>query len=162
MTLYKAPYWSRHQNKICCPASCWLPTLLSWLCCAPRADGGQAGQGDKARVPSGCHRVGRVTMRFEALHDCAYASDSSLLDQYLGGAARQSGCSPRPPTASRPGSAQWSGAAGKFGSTCPVSYGRPLPGRVLSDDSSELTCGNVCFLMLFFPTSPPPAKCCYC
>lgn len=103
-----------------------------------------------------------------ALHDCAYTSETSLLDPYLGAIARQSGCSPRPPTASRPGTAQWSANAGRSSNAHLLYSGCPLPDPTVSDelftedDSSDLTHGNVCFLILFFPTPPPSSKCFYC
>ncbi|XP_042670167.1 leucine-rich repeat-containing protein 56 isoform X3 [Centrocercus urophasianus] len=68
--------------------------------------------------------------------------------------ARQPGCSPRPPTTSRPGTAQWSASAGRCSSSCLLYSSSPLPDPTISedlfpDDSSDLThglsqviCGN--------------------
>ncbi|XP_048805357.1 leucine-rich repeat-containing protein 56 [Lagopus muta] len=68
--------------------------------------------------------------------------------------ARQPGCSPRPPTTSRPGTAQWSASAGRCNSSRLLYSSSPLPDPTISedlfpDDSSDLThglsqviCGN--------------------
>ena len=88
---------------------------------------------------------------FEALHKCAYTSETSLSDPYLGAVARQSGCCPRPLTNSRPGTAQWSAKAGTCVNARLLNSGCPLPDPTVSDvlfpedDSSDLTHGNVCF-----------------
>lgn len=108
-----------------------------------------------------------VMVWFEDLHDCAYTSKTSLLDPYLRAVARQTGCSPRPPTTSRPGTAQWPANAGRSSNACLLYGGCPLPDPTVSkelftvDDSSDLTHGNVYFLILFFPTPPPPSECYY-
>ncbi|XP_072721167.1 leucine-rich repeat-containing protein 56 [Ciconia boyciana] len=96
-----------------------------------------------------------VMVWFEALHDCTYTSKTSLLDPYLGAVARQPGCSPRPSTTSRLGTAQWSANAGKSSNVFLLYAGCPLPDPTVSDelfpedDSSDLThglsqviCGN--------------------
>lgn len=109
-----------------------------------------------------------VIVWFEAFHDCTYTSKTSLLDPYLGAVARQSGCSPRPPTTSRPGTTQWSANAGRSSNTRLLYGGCPFSDPTVSnelfpeDDSSDLTHGNVWFLILFFPTPPPPSECYYC
>lgn len=89
---------------------------------------------------------------FEALHNCAYTNEISLLDQYLGEVAKQSGCSPKPPTTSRPGNAQYSANVGTcndaslLSSSCPLPDPTVFPDKLFTeDDSSDLTHGNVCF-----------------
>lgn len=104
-----------------------------------------------------------VMVWFEALNDCAYSSKISLLDPCLGTVARQSRWSPRPPTTSRPGTAQSSAHAGRSSSVCLLYGGCPLPDATVSDelftedDPSDLIDGNICFLILFFLTPPPPS-----
>ncbi|XP_029895650.1 leucine-rich repeat-containing protein 56 isoform X2 [Aquila chrysaetos chrysaetos] len=91
----------------------------------------------------------------ESIKEGGLAGDISWLDPYLGAIARQSGCSPRPPTASRPGTAQWSANAGRSSNAHLLYSGCPLPNPPVSDelftedDSSDLThglsqviCGN--------------------
>ncbi|XP_064513747.1 leucine-rich repeat-containing protein 56 isoform X3 [Pseudopipra pipra] len=91
----------------------------------------------------------------DSIKEGGLAGGISWLDPYLEAVARQSGCGPRPPTASRPGNAQWSANVGRF-SDAHLLYGsRPLPDPAVSDmlfsedDSSDLThglnqviCGN--------------------
>ncbi|XP_009887691.1 PREDICTED: leucine-rich repeat-containing protein 56 [Charadrius vociferus] len=91
----------------------------------------------------------------ESIKEGGLARDISWLDPYLGAVARQTGCSPRPPTTTRPGTAQWSANAGRSSSACLLYGGCPLPNPAVSkklftvDDSSDLThglsqviCGN--------------------
>ncbi|XP_074438556.1 leucine-rich repeat-containing protein 56 [Larus michahellis] len=91
----------------------------------------------------------------ESIKEGGLAGDVSWLDPYLGAVARQTGCSPRPPTTSRPGTAQWSANAGRSSSARLLYSGCPLPDPTVSkelfteDDSSDLThgfgqviCGN--------------------
>ncbi|XP_068800764.1 leucine-rich repeat-containing protein 56 isoform X2 [Struthio camelus] len=83
----------------------------------------------------------------ESIKEGGFAGDISWLDSYLGAVAKQPGSSPRPPTASRPGSAQWLAYAGQA-SNAHLLYGScPLPDPTVSDglfpedDSSDLTYG---------------------
>uniref|UniRef100_A0A8B9S6N2 Leucine rich repeat containing 56 n=2 Tax=Apteryx owenii TaxID=8824 RepID=A0A8B9S6N2_APTOW len=91
----------------------------------------------------------------ESIKEGGLAGDISWLDSYLGAVARQSGSSPRPPAASRPGTAQWPAYAGRASHAHLLYGGCPLPdpsvsdGLFLEDDSSDLThglsqviCGN--------------------
>ncbi|XP_010214271.1 PREDICTED: leucine-rich repeat-containing protein 56, partial [Tinamus guttatus] len=92
----------------------------------------------------------------ESIKEGDLAGDIPWLDLYLGAvAARQSGSSPRPRTASRPRTAQRPDSAGRASSARLLSTGCPLPhptvseGLFLEDDSSDLThgltqviCGN--------------------
>ncbi|XP_063188412.1 leucine-rich repeat-containing protein 56 isoform X4 [Chroicocephalus ridibundus] len=91
----------------------------------------------------------------ESIKEGGLAGDVSWLDPYLGAVARQTGCSPRPLTTSRPGTAQWSANAGRSSSARLLYSGCPLPDPTVSkelfteDDSSDLThgfgqviCGN--------------------
>ncbi|XP_059681842.1 leucine-rich repeat-containing protein 56 [Gavia stellata] len=91
----------------------------------------------------------------ESIKEGGLAGDISWLDPYLGAVARQSACGPRPPTTSRPGTAQWSANAGRSGTARLLYGGCPLPDPTVSDelfpedDSSDLThglsqviCGN--------------------
>ncbi|KAM6204858.1 leucine-rich repeat-containing protein 56 [Sarcoramphus papa] len=85
----------------------------------------------------------------ESIKEGGLAGDISWLDLYLGAVARQSGCGPRPPTTSRPGTAQWSANAGRSSNARLLYGGCPLPDPAVSDelftedDSSDLTHGNV-------------------
>ncbi|KAM6393714.1 leucine-rich repeat-containing protein 56 isoform 3-T3 [Pluvialis apricaria] len=91
----------------------------------------------------------------ESIKEGGLAGDILWLDPYLGAVARQTGCSPRPPTTSRPGTAQRPANAGRFSNAHLLHGGCPLPGPSVSkelftiDDSSDLThglsqiiCGN--------------------
>ncbi|XP_065492281.1 leucine-rich repeat-containing protein 56 isoform X2 [Caloenas nicobarica] len=87
----------------------------------------------------------------ESIKEGGLTGDISWLDPHLEAVARQSGCGPRPLTASRPRTAQWSADAGRssnahllYGS-CPLLSDELFP----EDDSSDLThgfsqviCGN--------------------
>ncbi|XP_010116704.1 PREDICTED: leucine-rich repeat-containing protein 56, partial [Chlamydotis macqueenii] len=83
------------------------------------------------------------------------AEGVSWLDPCAGAVARHSGCDPRPPTTSRPATAQWSANRGRSSSARLLYSGCSLPDSTLSDelfpedDSSDLThglsqviCGN--------------------
>ncbi|XP_009468599.1 PREDICTED: leucine-rich repeat-containing protein 56 [Nipponia nippon] len=91
----------------------------------------------------------------ESIKEGGLAGGISWLDPYLGALARQSGCGPRPQTASRPGTAQWSANARRSSNAHLLYSGCPLPDPTVSDelfpedDSSDLThglsqviCGN--------------------
>ncbi|XP_010155031.1 PREDICTED: leucine-rich repeat-containing protein 56 [Eurypyga helias] len=91
----------------------------------------------------------------ESIKDGGLAGDISWLGPYLGEVARQPGCGPRPPTTSRPRTAQRSAGAGVSGNARLLHRGCPLPDPTVSnelfteDDSSDLThglgqviCGN--------------------
>lgn len=89
---------------------------------------------------------------FEALHNCAYTNEISLLDSYLGEVAKKSGCSPKPPTTSRSGNAECSANVGTCSDASLLSGSCSLPDPTVfpdklftEDDSSDLTHGNVCF-----------------
>ncbi|KAM6408290.1 leucine-rich repeat-containing protein 56 [Rhynochetos jubatus] len=83
----------------------------------------------------------------EPTKDGGVAGDISWLGPYLGEVARQSGCGPRPPMTSRPGTAQRSASAVRPGNARLLSCGCPLPDPTVSnelfrkDDSSDLTYG---------------------
>ncbi|XP_009946017.1 PREDICTED: leucine-rich repeat-containing protein 56 [Leptosomus discolor] len=83
----------------------------------------------------------------KSIKDGGLAGDFSWLDLYLGAVARQSGCGPRPLTASSPGTTQWPANAGRS-SHARLLYGAcPLPDPTVpdelftEDDSSDLTYG---------------------
>ncbi|KAM9013767.1 leucine-rich repeat-containing protein 56 isoform 1-T1 [Ara ararauna] len=91
----------------------------------------------------------------ESIKEGGLAGDISWLDPCLGAVARQSRWNPRPPTTSRPGTAQSSAHAGRSSSTCFLYGVYPLPDPTVSDelftedDSSDLihglsqvTCGS--------------------
>ncbi|XP_053924231.1 leucine-rich repeat-containing protein 56 isoform X2 [Cuculus canorus] len=91
----------------------------------------------------------------ESIKEGGLAGDISWLDLYLGAAARQPGCSPRPLTTSRLGIAQWSAEAGRTSNAHLLYGGSPLPVPIVSnelfpeDGCSDLThglsqviCGN--------------------
>ncbi|KAM6133306.1 leucine-rich repeat-containing protein 56 [Phoenicopterus ruber ruber] len=91
----------------------------------------------------------------ESIKEDGLAGDISWLDPYLGAVARQSRCGPRPPTTSRPGTAQWSANAGRSSNAHLLYGGCPLLDPTISDElftednSSDLThglsqviCGN--------------------
>uniref|UniRef100_A0A8C4V0L5 Leucine rich repeat containing 56 n=1 Tax=Falco tinnunculus TaxID=100819 RepID=A0A8C4V0L5_FALTI len=91
----------------------------------------------------------------ESIKKGGLAGDLSWLDSCLGAVARQSGCRPRPPTTSRPGTALWSANAGRCGNAHLLHSGCPLPAPTVPDEllaedaSSDLThglsqviCGN--------------------
>ncbi|XP_064570685.1 leucine-rich repeat-containing protein 56 isoform X1 [Zonotrichia leucophrys gambelii] len=92
----------------------------------------------------------------ESIKEGGLAKDISLLDPYLGEVAKQSECSPKPPTTSRPGNAQSSANAGTsrdaslLGGGCPLPDPTVFPDKLFTkDDSSDLThglrqviCGN--------------------
>ncbi|XP_035751255.1 leucine-rich repeat-containing protein 56, partial [Egretta garzetta] len=88
----------------------------------------------------------------ESIKEHGLAGDISCLGMSV---ARQSGCSPRPPTTSRPGTTQWSANAGRSSNTRLLYGGCPFSDPTVSnelfpeDDSSDLThglsqviCGN--------------------
>ncbi|XP_064308486.1 leucine-rich repeat-containing protein 56 [Phalacrocorax carbo] len=83
----------------------------------------------------------------ESIKKGGLAGDISWLDPYLGAVSRQSGCDPRTPTTSRPGTAQWSANARRSSNACLLYSGCPLPDSTVSDelfpedDSSDLTYG---------------------
>ncbi|XP_041894254.1 leucine-rich repeat-containing protein 56 isoform X2 [Corvus kubaryi] len=92
----------------------------------------------------------------ESIKEGGLARDISWLDPYLGAVAKQSGCGPKPPTASRPGNAQCSANIGTcsgaslLSSSCPLPDPAVFPDKLFTeDDSSDLThglrqviCGN--------------------
>ncbi|XP_037995508.1 leucine-rich repeat-containing protein 56 isoform X2 [Motacilla alba alba] len=92
----------------------------------------------------------------ESIKEGGLAKDISWLDPCLGEVAKQSGCSPKPPTTSRPGNAQCSANAGTSSDASLLAGGCPLPDPTVfpdklftKDDSSDLThglrqviCGN--------------------
>ncbi|KAM9278142.1 leucine-rich repeat-containing protein 56 [Morus bassanus] len=83
----------------------------------------------------------------ESIKEGGLAGDISRLDPYLGAVARQSGCGPRTPTNSRPGTAQWSANTGRSSNAHLLYGGCPLPDPTISDklfpedDCSDLTYG---------------------
>ncbi|XP_068540573.1 leucine-rich repeat-containing protein 56 isoform X2 [Anas acuta] len=83
----------------------------------------------------------------ESIKEAGLARDISWLGPCLGAVAKQSGSSPRPPSASSPGTAQWSASAGRC-SNAPLLYGGSLLSDPMvaedlfpEDDSSDLTYG---------------------
>ncbi|XP_030096348.1 leucine-rich repeat-containing protein 56 isoform X2 [Serinus canaria] len=92
----------------------------------------------------------------ESIKEGGLAKDISWLDPYLGEVAERSGCSPKPPTTSRPGNAQCSANVGISSDASLLGGGCPLPDPTIfpdklftKDDSSDLThglcqviCGN--------------------
>ncbi|PKU46861.1 leucine-rich repeat-containing protein 56 [Limosa lapponica baueri] len=84
----------------------------------------------------------------ESIKEGGLAGDVSWLDPDLGAVARQTGGSPRPPTTSRPGTAQWSADAGRSSNARLFYGGCSLPDPTASkelfaeDDFSDLTHGN--------------------
>ncbi|XP_071283761.1 leucine-rich repeat-containing protein 56 isoform X2 [Agelaius tricolor] len=92
----------------------------------------------------------------ESIKEGGLAKDISWLGPYLGEVAKQSECSPKPPTTSRPGNAECSANAGTssdaslLGGGCPLPDPTVFPDKLFTkDDSSDLThglrqviCGN--------------------
>ncbi|CAM9489669.1 unnamed protein product [Bubo scandiacus] len=91
----------------------------------------------------------------ESIKEGSLAGDISWLGPYLGAVARQSGCGPRPPTTSRPRTAQLSARAGRCSNAHLLHGSCPLPDHTVSDElfaednASDLThglsqviCGN--------------------
>uniref|UniRef100_A0A672TKK5 Leucine rich repeat containing 56 n=2 Tax=Strigops habroptila TaxID=2489341 RepID=A0A672TKK5_STRHB len=91
----------------------------------------------------------------ESIKEGGLAGDISWLDPCLGAVARQSRCSPRPSTTSRPGTTQSCAHAGRSSSACLLYGDCPLPDPTVSDEPftedgssdlihglSQVTCGN--------------------
>ncbi|XP_065542898.1 leucine-rich repeat-containing protein 56 isoform X3 [Lathamus discolor] len=91
----------------------------------------------------------------EFIKEGGLAGDISWLDPCLGAVARQPIWSPRPPTTSRPGTAQSPAHAGQSSSACLLYGGCPLPDSTVSDELfteddcsdlihglSQVTCGS--------------------
>ncbi|XP_032918892.1 leucine-rich repeat-containing protein 56 isoform X2 [Catharus ustulatus] len=92
----------------------------------------------------------------ESIKEGGLAKDISWLDSYLGEVAKQSGCSPKPPTTSRSGNAECSANVGTCSDASLLSGSCSLPDPTvfpdklfIEDDSSDLThgvrqiiCGN--------------------
>ncbi|XP_063254338.1 leucine-rich repeat-containing protein 56 isoform X2 [Prinia subflava] len=92
----------------------------------------------------------------ESIKEGGLAKDISWLDAHLGEVAKQSGCSPKPPTTSRAGNAQCSADVGTCSDASLLSGSSSLPEPAVfpdklftEDDSSDLThgirqiiCGN--------------------
>nr|XP_054491708.1 leucine-rich repeat-containing protein 56 [Agelaius phoeniceus] len=92
----------------------------------------------------------------ESIKEGGLAKDISWLGPYFGEVAKQSECSPKPPTTSRPGNAECSANAGTssdaslLGGGCPLPDPTVFPDKLFTkDDSSDLThglrqviCGN--------------------
>ncbi|KAM7042049.1 leucine-rich repeat-containing protein 56 isoform 1-T3 [Acridotheres tristis] len=84
----------------------------------------------------------------ESIKEGGLAKDISWLDSYLGEVAKQSGCSPKPPTTSRPGNAECSDNVGTCSDASLSSSSCSLPDPIVfpdklftEDDSSDLTYG---------------------
>ncbi|XP_012984561.1 leucine-rich repeat-containing protein 56 [Melopsittacus undulatus] len=91
----------------------------------------------------------------ESIKEGGLAGGFSWLDPCHGAVARQPRWNPRPPTTSRPGTAQSSAHAGQSSSACLLYGGCPLPDPTVSDELfteddcsdlihglSQVTCGN--------------------
>ncbi|XP_058685025.1 leucine-rich repeat-containing protein 56 isoform X1 [Poecile atricapillus] len=92
----------------------------------------------------------------KSIKEGGLVKDISQLGLYLGEVAKPSGCSPKPPTPSRPGNAECSANAGTcsdaslLSGSCPLPDSTVFPDKLFTeDDSSDLThglrqviCGN--------------------
>lgn len=122
--------------------TCGKPVVIPW---------GQGCLGQQWGAAYSCPRHCIGSVQWWCGLQPAYTAETSPLGPCLGAVAKQSGSSPRPPSASSPGTAQWSASAGRC-SNAPLLYGGSLLSDPMvaedlfpEDDSSDLTYGNIIF-----------------